>query len=1143
MLQPIISTPRRRRRAASTAASPILLILLALVLVPTVAAMDSDTATKVGTFTILGVFVIIALVTVILWVRRSSARKGRLVVRREDGVVLIDPGNEGDYDDEAGPNARRPLFDASGRPRDQRSPSPTWSANPEFNASMAEIAGGAGRPGSLLGAGPRQLPHGVSEEDAERYFNSHPGSQDSYDLAMAFERGNPYQTQPVSLTPEERAWIVAQGVSAWRFEPNPLASVRQLEPTVVEFTGKESCIQTNLPVPRAKLVYYYEVKIVKKDPSAIVSVGWATQPYPWWRLTGYSRYSIGYHSKEGLIYRNHPFTPLANIDEYNEGDVIGCGFRHRSGKVFFTRNGELMGILNARMFYTVYPTVSADGPCVLQANFGLSEFLLPHANVRQWGFANPEDTRPPPPAYGQDQDTFVVEVAGPPTPPPGIGSATDSPVMGPLGSPEEQWARALSPDLLPALRSLVSNNVTPRGSMDVATTGNASSRAGDSGAGVPTPESIARILLAESPEIELEEIKPTGESPSSPAMVVAVTSPEVHPAIVAERPLSAQSFHDIEIPANPYRIEPYRPFPPPDEAVSLALSPPATSDEGNGSAQDEEAGATSNAAPSVPRPAALTWDHQEFSRAVDEKLRSRRGNRASPSVSQRSLVSGDAGAPGSDAAATIVSSAGMPRRHSHEDELVVNPFRISDTFYLRRGSADIEAAAARSNRRRDRRNNHSAQNDPWPASTAPGRRNAGSSRTAANRHRAASAAASTNPNRRSLGSFARRPLGAITRRVQRLVGGSNRSSTHEDLIAPSTGSGSSSGSAVGAAQINTTSPAYAPANHGASGPLQGGSYPLTALPPAATGTAHHSRRNSQVYLPVATSYAGGSRDTLPSQQSADEHSAPSIGAGSAGPTAPSLNHTESYRRTHPHEIALAGSIMPDILNHYNMSGLASTTTVHRAGSTSSSTHSRRRSSLVAGNSSGSNIGASATVAGPAIVAALAAAAGEVPPSQRNSMLVGSTAQHNLDIFSAVTSSHPHLLSSSSSDRPSESTGSATAAGDIAHLQQVSASIQSEPPPAYSPSSAFPGATTTTIAAHESVSNASVLSADGGDGTGSSASILSSTSSTTPPSSRPPSWTPPQRLSRDLAQRNSRAIVPSPLSNMTRFTPGPQSPAR
>ncbi|RKP35087.1 concanavalin A-like lectin/glucanase domain-containing protein [Dimargaris cristalligena] len=275
---------------------------------------------------------------------------------------------------------------------------------------MAELPGSHGATTPQI----RQLPHGVSEEDAERYFDSHAGSREGYDLAMAFERTNPYQNSPVSLSPEDRAWIIAQGVSAWRFESHPQASVQVLEPTVVQFTGGESCIQTNLPVPKAKLVYYYEVKVVKMDPGTTVAVGWATRPYPWWRMSGYSRYSIGYHSNQGLIYRNQPFTPLASIDEYSEGDVIGCGFRHRSGKVFFTRNGELMGILNARMFYTVYPTISNTGPCVLQANFGSSEFLLPHANVRHWGFANPEDTRPPPPAYGQDQDTFVVEMAAPP---------------------------------------------------------------------------------------------------------------------------------------------------------------------------------------------------------------------------------------------------------------------------------------------------------------------------------------------------------------------------------------------------------------------------------------------------------------------------------------------------------------------------------------------------------------------------------------------------------------------------------------------------------------------------------------------------------------------------------------------------------
>jgi hypothetical protein len=62
--------------------------------------------------------------------------------------------------------------------------------------------------------------------------------------------------------------------------------------TEIQFFSGESCVQTNLPLPRNQEVYYWEAKMFEKPTTTIVSVGVATKPYPYWRLPGKIRYNL-----------------------------------------------------------------------------------------------------------------------------------------------------------------------------------------------------------------------------------------------------------------------------------------------------------------------------------------------------------------------------------------------------------------------------------------------------------------------------------------------------------------------------------------------------------------------------------------------------------------------------------------------------------------------------------------------------------------------------------------------------------------------------------------------------------------------------------------------------------------------------------
>ena len=139
-----------------------------------------------------------------------------------------------------------------------------------------------------------------------------------------------------------------------------------------------------------------------------VAVGLATKPYPSFRLPGHSRFSIAYHSNGDKSY-NYPFTSTTFNSVLKEGDVLGIGYRPRTGTVFYTRNGRKMDdAFTGLMNYNLFPTVGADGPCSVHVNLGQAGFVFIEANVKKWGLAPSVGTLAPPPAYGSERGSILL---------------------------------------------------------------------------------------------------------------------------------------------------------------------------------------------------------------------------------------------------------------------------------------------------------------------------------------------------------------------------------------------------------------------------------------------------------------------------------------------------------------------------------------------------------------------------------------------------------------------------------------------------------------------------------------------------------------------------------------------------------------
>lgn len=248
------------------------------------------------------------------------------------------------------------------------------------------------------------------EEEEEALETMDDISRDEYLLAKAFIAANPPNSITSDISLSQFLTIQEKGVSAWEFEVDfPNANCFVEGRTEIEFFDLTCSSQTNLPVPRQNEVYYWEAKMYEKPETTLVSVGLSTKPYPTFRLPGYHRYSIAYDSL-GIRRMNQPFyAPPGYGPPLLQGDVVGVGYRPRTGTVFFTRNGKKLEELVHGYRLNFFPTVGATGPCKVSVNFGQAGFVFIEANVKKWGLAPATGSLAPPPPYGAERDFVLLE--------------------------------------------------------------------------------------------------------------------------------------------------------------------------------------------------------------------------------------------------------------------------------------------------------------------------------------------------------------------------------------------------------------------------------------------------------------------------------------------------------------------------------------------------------------------------------------------------------------------------------------------------------------------------------------------------------------------------------------------------------------
>lgn len=260
-------------------------------------------------------------------------------------------------------------------------------------------------------------------EIEERLSELSPNEQNLYRSGQDFITQNPPINEEMSLS--NHLLIQEKGIEAWDFIPDsnlPNEAIFINNKTEINFTNfdYQCSIMANLPIPKLNDVYYFEAKLFNLDSpeDTIASIGLSTRPYPYFRLPGRHHYSISYDSNGSRRFNNSfklNEKEASVFPSLQQGDVVGIGYRCRSGTIFFTRNGKKLsekpigGHIKGFKMNNIFPIIGANNPCSIHVNLGQYGYVFIEANIKKWGFALKEGTRPPLPDYNFVTNDLLLE--------------------------------------------------------------------------------------------------------------------------------------------------------------------------------------------------------------------------------------------------------------------------------------------------------------------------------------------------------------------------------------------------------------------------------------------------------------------------------------------------------------------------------------------------------------------------------------------------------------------------------------------------------------------------------------------------------------------------------------------------------------
>ncbi|KAF9107993.1 hypothetical protein BGX29_003846 [Mortierella sp. GBA35] len=156
-------------------------------------------------------------------------------------------------------------------------------------------------------------------------------------------------------------------------------------------------VTANHPINPKLGVFYFEIVIDHFKGNSALSVGIASKSLRKNFQVGWDLNSWGFHSDDGFLYFGNGKQNIIYSYEYREGDTVGCGVNFLDKAVFFTINGEMMGIAFRFIKESIplYPAIGlSQAGTEINANFGDQTFLFNIVDYKKNIMAKPNHTQP-----------------------------------------------------------------------------------------------------------------------------------------------------------------------------------------------------------------------------------------------------------------------------------------------------------------------------------------------------------------------------------------------------------------------------------------------------------------------------------------------------------------------------------------------------------------------------------------------------------------------------------------------------------------------------------------------------------------------------------------------------------------------------
>ncbi|KAI8081349.1 concanavalin A-like lectin/glucanase domain-containing protein [Halteromyces radiatus] len=132
-------------------------------------------------------------------------------------------------------------------------------------------------------------------------------------------------------------------------------------------------------IAQTTTVHYFEITVEMAARDTVLSIGLTTKPYPLFRMPGWNKHSVGYHSDDGHAFCDDSTGGKQFWNPWQQGDTVGCIYHVETGTVYFSLNGYR---INTPAFsglepHAYYPSIASDGPAMVRVNFGAAPFKYP----------------------------------------------------------------------------------------------------------------------------------------------------------------------------------------------------------------------------------------------------------------------------------------------------------------------------------------------------------------------------------------------------------------------------------------------------------------------------------------------------------------------------------------------------------------------------------------------------------------------------------------------------------------------------------------------------------------------------------------------------------------------------------------------